>query len=833
MDFVFVPVDYQSFDYMDENYVKIYGRNNDGKRVCVIDKVNPYFWAIIKDKTSDKELKKLVASVEKIKVSNTNRTSRVLKTEVHDKKFLGRDVKSLKIFITNYKDAPAFADQLDFDVIDKRREHDLGTITRYIMDRQVVPFNRYKVSGTLCDSSDFGGMVSTLNVDYVIKAENFTLVNKEKGDDFVPSILACDIETDDLEIGKGKILMISVHGRGHDGKLVSKVFSFGANSSSSSLDFVVDCKSEAGMLQSFVDFIKENTPDVLVGYYSDSFDMPYIRERCKKLKVDLSLGLDGSSPWSIGTKRQSVRFEGLVHLDLFKFIQINYSQYLQSETLSLNEVAGELLGENKLVHEFKHSSKLTSAEWEQFFRYNLQDSVITFRLCDKIWHDMAEFSRVTCKPLFEMSRDGMSTHVEDYILNNLYRFNEVAEKKAVHDEIGERMGREKYEGAFVLEPTPGLYDQVAVFDFTSFWPSIISTFNLSRSTLLEKKSKDSITVEVSTSPKRVHYFSKKPGFFPEMLKEIITLRKACKAELKVNPSPIVLARSNSFKLLANAAYGYQGFFGARYYCPEASASATAISRKFIKETITKAEDFGFKAIYGDTDSLMLEANGKTRSDALTFLKKINGDLPGIMELDLEDFYKRGLWVTTRGGESGAKKKYALINDKGKMKIRGFETVRRDWCRLARNLQNEILKMILTEGNEKSALLYAKEIISKLKSRRIDVKDILIRTQLKKSIDVYKSRGPHVLAAEMMISRSLPVDSGMLIEYFISEPEKDLKGKPKSKRIGDRVALPGDDKPYDIDYYLNNQILPAVENIFQVFSIETKDIIEGESQKRLF
>lgn len=831
MDFVFTPIDYESFDYLDENYVRIYGRNDDGKRLCVIDKVNPYFWAIIKEGVSVKDVEKLKEEILSIRVSNTTRTSSVVKVELHEKKFLGKVVNALKIFITNYKDAAAFADQLDFDIIDKRREHDLGTITRYVMDKKIIPFTKYRVVGSPCDNNDFGGLPSTINSDFVIKSESFSSISDEEND-FSPSILACDIEVDDLEIGKGKILMISVHGKDHRG-VFSKVFSFGKHASSCGLEFVVDCKTEEGMLEEFISFIKDFSPDALVGYYSDSFDMPYIRERCKKLKIAFDMGLDGSSPKSIGTKRQSVRFDGIVHLDLFKFIQINYSQYLQSETLSLNEVASELLGEKKLDFSFKHSSKLSKDEWKQFFKYNLQDSVLTFNLCEKIWHDMAEFSKITCKPIFEMSRDGMSTHVEDYILNNLHRFDEIAEKRPIHGEIGERQGRDKYEGAFVLEPTPGLYEDVAVFDFTSYWPSIISTFNLSRSTLLSKKSKDSVVVNVSDDKKKLYYFSKIKGFFPTMLEEIITLRKKFKADLKTHHNPITLARSNSFKLLANAAYGYQGFFGARYYCPEASASATAISRKFIKETIDKAENFGFKARYCDTDSVMLSLNNKSHNDALVFLNKINKDLPGIMELDLEDFYKRGLWVSTRSGEGGAKKKYALINNSGKMKIRGFETVRRDWCGLARNLQNDILLMILTDGNEKRALDFTKKLIFNLKNRKVDSSDIIIRTQLKKDIKNYKSKGPHVLAAEMMITRGLPVDSGMLVEYFISEPEKNSKGKPISKRIGDRVALPGDDKDYDVSYYLNNQVLPAVENIFQVFGIETKDIIEGEAQKRLF
>ena len=84
-----------------------------------------------------------------------------------------------------------------------------------------------------------------------------------------------------------------------------------------------------------------------------------------------------------------------------------------------------------------------------------------------------------------------------------------------------------------------------------------------------------------------------------------------------------------------------------------------------------------------------------------------------MELELEDFYKRGLWVTTRAGVTGAKKKYALIDKNNKLKIRGFETVRRDWCKLAREIQSNILKQILEDGDEKKALEYTKKIIKQI------------------------------------------------------------------------------------------------------------------------
>lgn len=212
----------------------------------------------------------------------------------------------------------------------------------------------------------------------------------------------------------------------------------------------------------------------------------------------------------------------------------------------------------KKEFKFKHSSKLCEDEWQKYFEYNLHDSVLTYKLTEKFWFDMMEFCRIIQEPLFDITRDGMSRHVENYILHNLNKYNEIAEKRPVYDEIESRKIREKYEGAFVFQPQPGLYENLAFFDFTSYWPSIIVTYNLSKSTFLDKKEKDSL--EVNLNGKKF-YFSKKPGFFPQMLAEIIEKRKKTKQEYKKDENPITKARSNAYKLLANASYGYQGFFG--------------------------------------------------------------------------------------------------------------------------------------------------------------------------------------------------------------------------------------------------------------------------------
>ncbi|MBI2043408.1 hypothetical protein HYT25_03400 [Candidatus Pacearchaeota archaeon] len=778
METDFIPLDYDYFDFQGRNYIRIIGRNSKGKRICLVDSCPVFFWAILHDGLKQEKTEKLIEKIKKIKLDAKGRRTKVEDVELHDKNFLGKQVKALKIFATNYKDLHDIADELGFPEIEKRRGYDLGFVSHYIIEKKIVPCNWYEVSGDLIAGDDFAG-ISNLDVDFCISLKKARKIDEKK---FSPKIVAYDIETDDIKIGKGEILMISLVSEGF-----KKVVTW--KKPKKKFDYVEYVKDESELLERFSEHVKKISPDFLVGYFSDVFDLPYLKARAEENKIRLSLGLDSSEPRFSRGIEMTGKIKGIVHIDLLKFIRTAYSQYMQSETLSLDDVANEFLGEGKKSFKFRHSSKIQDDEWEDYFQYNLHDSVLVFKMFDKIWPDILEFSKVMQEPIFEISRNGMSKNVEAYILHNLEKFSEIPEKKPVHDEIGERRQMEKYEGAFVFEPIPGLYEDIGVFDFTSSYGSTIVTYNLSKSTFLEKYDKNQNSIE--TQEWKLS-FGKKPGFFPQMLREIIEKRKQYKKELKTNPDDVLKkARSNAFKLLANAAYGYQGFFGARYYSREAAAATAAFAKKLIKEVIEKINE-EYKTIYSDTDSIAFLLNGKTEKQTLDFLKKLNSQLPGIMELELEGFFKRGLWVTKRTGTIGAKKKYALLGKDGKVKIRGFETVRRDWCSLARKMQDRVLRLVLDDGNEKQALEYVKETIKKLKQRKIEKSEIIIKTQLKKSLEDYKAISPHVIAARKMIELGVPVDEGHLIEYYIAETRE------KKKLIREKVKLPDEKGEYKHD-----------------------------------
>ena len=124
-----------------------------------------------------------------------------------------------------------------------------------------------------------------------------------------------------------------------------------------------------------------------------------------------------------------------------------------------------------------------------------------------------------------------------------------------------------------------------------------------------------------------------------------------------------------------------GFPAARWYCLECAESITAWGREFIKNLIEDAKNEGFEVLYGDTDSVFFKV--KKKQDYEIFLKNQNKKMPKPVELEYGDFYKSGIFVSKKTEKRGAKKKYALLNEKGEIEIKGFEYVRRDWSEVAR------------------------------------------------------------------------------------------------------------------------------------------------------
>jgi len=824
MKLIFIPLDYDYVDVDDKCFVRIWGRTSEGKRCCVVDTCDAYFWLLAREGVN---LEEYAEKVKAIKLEHAGRLARVVDVKIKEKKFMGKDVKALQVFVSNPKDIVVIKDiAKEFRETAEKKEHDINFVTRYIIEKDVKPLVWQVAEGREVYDIKYGD----LDVDIVLEASSISKSREQP--EFYPRVLAFDLEASEFELGKGQILMISLASLA-DSK-IRKIFTWKKfKNAPEEVEFVAD---ETELIEKFKEFVKSYRPDCLVGYFSDAFDLPYLRMRADEHKIRLDLGLDGSSVMFRRGIIPSSEIRGLVHIDLFKFVDNIIAYTLQSETLSLNDVARELVGEEKLkvdidkiMKEFKEKKAPDEeSELKKFCLYNLQDAILTSKLFQQLWPNIAELTRIVQEPLFDCSRASYSQLVESHIIHNLKEFNEIAQNRPTREEIEARRARKRYVGAYVFQPKPALYEKLAVFDFLALYPSIIISFNISPSTIAEKisekeKSKFYQSPEVELERKKhVFYFSKEKGFIPVILSRLIETRKKVKEQLRKKASPILEARSYALKTLANATYGYYGFFGARYYSVECAASITAFGRYFLHKVIEEAQKAGFKVIYGDTDSIAIGLEKKTEQEALKWQESINRELPEAMELELEAFYKRGIFVTRRTGEVGAKKKYALLAKDGSIKIRGFETVRRDRCELAKETQDIVIRKVLEEGKADSAFKHVQKILHDIRKRKVPLEKLIIRTQLKKTLETYEAIGPHVVVAKKMQQRGIPVDPGKLIEYYIAEG--------KGKLIRERAKLPEEKGQYDIDYYIEHQIIPAVESIFAIFGIKKENL--EEKQKKL-
>ena len=226
----------------------------------------------------------------------------------------------------------------------------------------------------------------------------------------------------------------------------------------------------------------------------------------------------------------------------------------------------------------------------------------------------------------------------------------------------------------------------------------------------------------------------------------------------------------------------------------------------------------------NTDSTFLLMNEKKKKDVETFLDKVNNELPGSMELELDGYYTRGIFVTKKEG-GAAKKRYALMDEKGALKIVGFEYVRRDWCNLAKETQRRVIELVLAEGEPEKAAEYVRGVIKNLKEGKVEKKELSIITMMKRKPEDYDSIGPHVSAAKKAIEKGRDIGVGSLLSFIITKRGNTISEKAELEEFVNE----GD---YDSEYYIKNQVLPAVIKIVRELGYTEQDLIEGGKQTGL-
>ena len=428
--------------------------------------------------------------------------------------------------------------------------------------------------------------------------------------------------------------------------------------------------TEYDLLNDFINWwmIETNTPEVVTGWNSKLYDIPYLVRR-----IDRVLGeklMKRLSPWGLVTEDETY-ISGRKHVcyDIGGISQLDYLDlykkftYKAQESYRLDYIAEVELKQKKLDHsEFDTFKDFYTKGWQKFVEYNIKDVELVDRLEDKmklieLALTMAYDAKANYEDVFSQVRMW-----DTIIYNYLKKRNIVIPPKERSDKDS------KYEGAYVKEPIPGMYDWVVSFDLNSLYPHLIMQYNISPETLVEERHpsvnvdkilNQSINFEMykdyAVCANGAMYRKDVRGFLPELMEKIYNERVIFKKKMleaeqayekkKTKELEKEIARCNNIqmarKIQLNSAYGAIGNQYFRYFKlanAEAITLSGQVSINWIMNKVNaylnkilKSGDVDY-VIASDTDSLYVnmgplvenvyKGREKTTQGVVSFLDKV-------------------------------------------------------------------------------------------------------------------------------------------------------------------------------------------------------------------
>ncbi len=578
---VILDIDYVTYE--DKPVIRLFSKDGDKNIILIDDTFEPYLYVM-----SD-EIDECISEIQ----DNLD----VVRVEKITKKDFQIEKEFIKVTFKHPQELAKSRDKLrDLETVIQIREFDIPFYRRYLMDRDVIPMTEVIAIGDEIDS--FLTLDSAKQDIEIIKLTHPLERVKEYPHDF--RILSFDLEVrnphgmPNSEVDE--IIMIGVASNFG----INQVISTKTNSKG---DFVNQVESEKEMIEEFVKIIKDNNVDIIVGYNSDNFDFPYLKDRAKILGVDLDIGMDESDIKFIRRGyANAASFKGLIHVDLYLVMR----RYMTLERYTLERVYYELFGEEKIdvpgdrIWEFWDNG---GEELDNLFDYSLDDVVSTLKIAEQTLPLNLELTRIIGQPLFDVARMATGQQAEWFLVKQAYFDGEVVPNKRGSN-FADRASAEDNEGGYVREPEKGLHENLVQFDFRSLYPSIIISKNISPDVMVlgDVENED----DYNMSPEHGLKFKKEPqGFIPSVIDKILQERFKIKRQMKDSNDPqekkALDVQQQAIKRLANTMYGIYGFPRFRWYSFECAKAITSWGRQYIKSSIKKAEEFGFYAIYADTD----------------------------------------------------------------------------------------------------------------------------------------------------------------------------------------------------------------------------------------
>ena len=521
--------------------------------------------------------------------------------------------------------------------------------------------------------------------------------------------------------------------------------------------------AESSMLEAFINFWsrEENVPDVITGWNTRFFDIPYMVSRMAFL-----LGEDKVkelSPWKKidrreitirGRKQITFDIVGIQHLDYMELFKKFAYTYGNQESYSLNHISSVVLGEKKLDYsEVGTLRELYDADFQMFVDYNIKDVELIERMEEKLGLITLVLTMAYLGGVNYVDTLGTTAIWDSIIFRRLAR-SRVAILPNNDSETS------AYPGGYVKDPHVGMHEWVMSFDLNSLYPNLIVQYNMSPETIIEIDG-----IDGTCAANGVKFSKDKKGIIPEIVEELYAQRVDIKKDMltakhkieSLNEELAVAVKNNgkikklqeeirlqasvvarlethqtAVKILLNSLYGAMGNKYFRYFDLRIASAITLTGQEVIKYAETKVNSYldNFigepkdRVIAMDTDSLYIGVkdivNKFKPNNPVAFLDEIGSKAlepmlakafdeyavktnaySNRMVMKREAIADRGIWT--------AKKRYILnvYNNEGvqyakpKIKIMGLESIKSSTPQACRTAMNDMFKIIVTGDEEKT------------------------------------------------------------------------------------------------------------------------------------
>jgi DNA polymerase elongation subunit (family B) len=519
------------------------------------------------------------------------------------------------------------------------------------------------------------------------------------------------------------------------------------------------CESELDLFLTFLNYWSNHgTPDVVTGWNSKQFDIPYLVNRTRKVIGEESV--KKFSPWGVVSPRKirankfgmndvdTYDLMGIAQLDYFDlFRKFTYNTLGQQESYRLDHIANVVLGESKLSYEeYGNLHTLYKQDHQKFIDYNIKDVELVDKLEEKLGIITLAFTMAYRGGVNYEDVLGTTT-IWDTILYRLLNQQKVTVPPKVEKSKGD------YEGGYVKDPQVGSHEWVTSFDLNSLYPNIIVQYNMSPETVVDGLSDTSVErmlrqqtprdQNYALAPSGVRFRHDKEGVIPSIIRQYYSERRVIKKEMleaqqeyEQTPTKSLSNKISqldnqqmAIKILMNSLYGALGNRWFRYFDQRVAESITLAGQLSIKwaeravntemNNLLSTDDDYVIAI--DTDSLYINMSKLVKKfdpkEPVKFLDKIcrehfekvleksydelaqyTNAYINRMEMGREVIADRAIWV--------AKKRYILNvhNSEGvqyaqpKLKMMGIEAVKSSTPMVVRDKFKEIFRVII-EGTE--------------------------------------------------------------------------------------------------------------------------------------